>query len=45
MKYRAFVTIQAGSINNIKGEMQQSGLVDVLYDGQTVAVFMRGFRP
>ena len=36
-----FVTITPGSIITIKGEVQQSGLVDVLYDGQIVAAFMR----
>ena len=36
-----FVTIQAGSIITVKGEALQSGLVDVLHNGQTVAAFMR----
>jgi len=36
-----FVTITPGSIITVKGEVLRSGLVDVLYDGQTVAVFMR----
>jgi hypothetical protein len=37
----AFVTITAGSTLKISGEVQQSGLVDVMYDGQIVAAFMR----
>jgi hypothetical protein len=37
-----FVTITPGSIITVKGDdVQQSGLVDVLYDGQIVAAFMR----
>ena len=37
----AFTTITAGSTLKIIGEVQKSGLVDVLYDGQIVAAFMR----
>jgi hypothetical protein len=36
-----FVTITEGSIIRVKGEVLQSGLVDVLYEGQIVAAFMR----
>ena len=36
-----FVTITPGSIITVKGEVLQSGLVDVLYDGRIVAAFMR----
>jgi len=36
-----FVTITPGSIITVKGDVQQSGLVDVLYDGQIVAAFIR----
>jgi len=36
-----FVTILPGAIITVKGEVLQSGLVDVLYDGQIVAAFMR----
>jgi len=36
-----FVTLTEGSIVIIAGEVQQSGLVDVRYDGQIVAAFMR----
>ena len=37
----AFVTISAGATITVKGEVQQSGLVDVLYDDRIVAAFMR----
>ena len=37
----AFVTITTGSTIKIIGDVQQSGLVDVLYDGQIVAAFIR----
>ena len=36
-----FVTIMEGSIITVIGEVQQSGLVDVRYDGEIVAAFMR----
>jgi hypothetical protein len=36
-----FVTIDAGSIMTVKGEVHRSGLVSVLCDGQIVAVFRR----
>jgi hypothetical protein len=36
-----FVAIHPGSIITVKGEVLQSGLVDVWYDGQIVAAFMR----
>ena len=36
-----FATITPGSIIKVVGEVQQSGLVDVLFDDQIVAVFMR----
>jgi hypothetical protein len=36
-----FVTITPGSIITVKGEVLQSGLVDVLHNGQIVAAFMR----
>ena len=36
-----FVTITEGSIISVKGDVLKSGLVDVLYDGQIVAAFMR----
>lgn len=39
-----FVTITEGSIITVQGEVQQSGLVDVLYDGRIVAVFMRDIQ-
>jgi hypothetical protein len=35
-----FVTIPAGSVITL-GEVQDSGFVDVLYDREIVAVFMR----
>jgi hypothetical protein len=37
----AFTTITAGSTLRIIGQVQKSGLVDVLYDGRIVAAFMR----
>ena len=37
----AFTTVLQGATIKVLGEVQQSGLVDVLYDGQIVAVFMR----
>lgn len=40
----AFVTITKGSTITIKGEVQQSGLVDVLYEGKVVAAFMRDIQ-
>ena len=36
-----FVTIAEGSIITVIGELQHSGLVDVRYDGEIVAAFMR----
>ncbi len=36
-----FVTLPPASIIEIAGEVQQSGLVVVLYNGQILAVFMR----
>jgi hypothetical protein len=38
---QSFVTITEGSIISVAGEVQQSGLVDVLYDDHVVAAFMR----
>jgi hypothetical protein len=40
----AFITITPGSVIEVIGEVQQSGLVDVLYDGQIVAAFMRDIQ-
>ena len=37
----AFTTITAGSTIKVIGDVQQSGLVDVLFHGQIVAAFMR----
>jgi hypothetical protein len=37
----AFTTLTPGSTIKVLGEVQQSGLVDVLYNDQIVAVFMR----
>jgi hypothetical protein len=34
-----FVTINAGSIVTVKGEVRGSGLVSLLHDGQIVAAF------
>lgn len=39
-----FVTLSPGAIITIKGEVQQSGLVDVLHDGEVVAAFMRDIQ-
>jgi len=36
-----FVTLPPGEMITLVGTVQQSGLVDVRYDGQVVAVFMR----
>ena len=36
-----FVTIPPGAIIVVEGEVLQSGLVNVLYDGQIFGVFMR----
>ena len=36
-----FVTITVGSTITIKGDVQQSGLAGVLYNGMIVAAFMR----
>lgn len=35
------VTVPTGCIIEIAGEVQRSGLVDVAFEGETVAVFMR----
>ena len=37
----AFTTLTPGSTIKVLGAVQQSGLVDVLYNDQIVAVFMR----
>jgi hypothetical protein len=37
----SFVEIMPGSIITVKGEGRQSGRVEVLYDGQILAAFMR----
>jgi hypothetical protein len=37
----SFVEIMSGSIIRVNGEVQKSGLVDVLYDGQIFGAFMR----
>ena len=37
----SFVEIMPGSIIRVNGEVQKSGLVDVLYDGQIFGAFMR----
>lgn len=37
----SFVEIMPGSIIRVNGEVQNSGLVDVLYDGQIFGAFMR----
>jgi hypothetical protein len=37
----AFTTITPGSTIKVLGEVQPSGLVDVLHDGKIVAAFMR----
>ena len=34
-----FVTVPAGALVTVVGETQQSGLVDVLFDGRVVAMF------
>jgi hypothetical protein len=36
-----FVTITPGSIITVKGEVLQSGLVEILHNGQIVAAFKR----
>jgi hypothetical protein len=36
-----FVTVPVGAMLKLAGEPQQSGLVDVLYDGRVVAMFLR----
>lgn len=36
-----FGTIKPGSIITLQGEIQPSGLVSLVYDGQIVAAFMR----
>ena len=36
-----FLTIVPGSVITLKGEVQLSGFVDVLYEGQIVLVFKR----
>jgi two-component system, chemotaxis family, response regulator Rcp1 len=38
---RVFSTIGRGSVITVKGEVQQSGFVDVSYEGQLVKMFMR----
>jgi hypothetical protein len=43
-KPNGFITISPGSIISTRGEVQQSGFVDVLYDGRVVAVFMRDIQ-
>jgi hypothetical protein len=36
-----FVTIPAGALLKVVGDAQQSGLVDVLFEGRVVAMFLR----
>jgi hypothetical protein len=36
-----FFTIEPGSVITVKGDVQPSGFVDVLSEGQIVSVFMR----
>jgi hypothetical protein len=36
-----FVTVPAGAVVRLAGEPQQSGLVDVIFDGRVVAMFFR----
>jgi hypothetical protein len=36
-----FFTIDPGSLITVKGEVQASGFVDVLYEGKIAKVFMR----
>ena len=39
-----FVTIPADALLNVVGEPQQSGLVDVLFEGRVVAMFLRDIK-
>jgi hypothetical protein len=36
-----FVTVPARALVQITGEVQQSGLVDVVFEGRTIAMFLR----
>lgn len=36
-----FVTVPEGAIIELVGELQQSGLIDVSFDGRVVAMFLR----
>ena len=36
-----FVTVPSGTMLEVVGEPQQSGLVDVRFDGRVVAMFLR----
>jgi len=36
----AFITIERGSLITVKGEVEQSGFVDVSYQGQVVKMFL-----
>ena len=36
-----FVTVPAGAILELVGELQQSGLIDVHFEGRVVAMFLR----
>jgi hypothetical protein len=38
------LTLEAGTIVTVVGQAQRSGLVDVLYKGETVAMFMRDLQ-
>lgn len=39
-----FVIIPAGALLTLAGEPQQSGLVDVLFEGRVVAMFLRDLQ-
>ena len=39
-----FVTVPAGALLTLAGEPQQSGLVDVLFEGRVVAMFLRDLQ-
>jgi hypothetical protein len=41
----SFVEIMPGSIITVNDEVQKSGLVNVLYDGQNFGSFMRDIQP
>lgn len=39
-----FVSIESGAVITVKGQIQHTGLVEIHYEGETVAAFMRDIQ-